>query len=189
MLKKLFAISCLVVLAMVGTAVAEETTFDVSVTLAQPFAIDSTIDGNLGTIYVTGAAETLSIDASPVVPVQDGTNTNVTLVWTAATISRGGAPVALGAGQSGATVRVETVQADVDLAVALVGTPTLDIPFSAAPTPLTVTGISSNVATFNTTASPAGEFMGLAVGPIIDVPANAELGAYTGTITVDITAL
>ncbi len=191
MMKQFLTLTCLALLMLVGTAHAETTTFEQKVTLAQPFGIESVANAVLGTLYITNAAETVTIDASTIVAVtgDDSGVAVAAVVHTAGNISRGGAPVALSATQKVAIVSILANQGNVDIAVAMVGTATLDIPFSLAPTPINVTGITSNTASFNGTTIAATEWATLAIGPIFEIPANAEIGGYSGTVTIDITAL
>lgn len=191
MMKKFIALSFLAVLMVAGIARAEQTTFDQSITLAQPFAIAQVDNAALGTLYVTGSAETVTVDATSIVPVVSAVSAaaaNGAVVHTAGQISRGGPPYSI-TSETAAVIAVQALQADVDIALAIVGTPTLDIPFSAAPTPINVTGLTSNVAALNAATIAANSWATLVIGPVFDVPANAEVGAYSGTVTVDITAL
>lgn len=189
---RLVLLSLMAVLLIAGTAFAEERDIEVTIDLAQPFAIDSVGAAAFDTMYTTGAAETITMDVSGITPVTGVDAAAAAPTHTEGQISRGGAPVAMVAGQTAGVVYIEAIEAGVDVAVALVGTPTLEIAYSSAPTPITVVGITSNVVAFNAqnaTDLAAGEVSSLCVGPVLDVPADAELGSYTGQMTVDVTAI
>ncbi|SME97898.1 hypothetical protein [Desulfovibrio gilichinskyi] len=194
MKKIVFLLTCSALLCA-SMAFAENANFQTSITLAQPFSIDSTANADFGTLYTTGSAETITMNVVPIVPTTAAT---VVLISTGASkptlttgeIIRGtSAPVALTTQLPG-IIYVKATQANVDLAVSLVGTPTLDKGFyTGTATPITVSGITTNVTAFNSLAITAADFATLMVGPVLSVPAAAETGTYTGTVTVDVTAI
>jgi len=189
---KLVVLTLMAALMIVGTAFAEERELDVKITLAQPFSVDSVAEANFGTLYTTGGAETITMDVTGVAPVVGDDAAAAAPTHTDGKISRGGAPIAMAAGQTVGVVYIAAIEAGVDLNVALVGAPTLEIPYSSAPTPINVVGITSNVAAFNAldAAGFAATKVGsLSIGPVLEVPINAELGAYSGKMTVDVTAI
>ena len=189
-MKKFITLLCCAALLCASVAFAEETTFETSITLAQPFSIDSTTNANFQTLYTTGAAETITMNVVPIVPVAAATKVLALPTFTTGQVIRGtSAPVTMTTETPG-VIYIVAAQADVDLAVALVGTPALDKGFyTGTPTPITVSGITSNITAFNSLAIAAAEFASLVVGPVLTVPAAAETGTYTGTVTVDVTAI
>ncbi|MBI9113313.1 hypothetical protein [Maridesulfovibrio ferrireducens] len=189
MKKFIMLLSCAALLCA-SAAFAEETTFETSITLAQPFSIDSTTNADFKTIYTTGAAETITMNVVPIVPVAGATLGDALPTFTTGQVIRGtSAPVTMTTETPG-VIYIVAAQENVDLAIALVGTPTLDKGFySGTPTPITVSGITSNITAFNSLAIAATEFASLVVGPILSVPASVETGTYTGTVTVDVTAI
>lgn len=188
MFKRLLLYPCIIVCVLFGGACAETTEVDVSVSIALPFAIHSVDNADLGSMFVKSSGMTVIVDAASIVPISDPAVGNTTPDFTAGQISRGAPPTPITTERT-AVVYIQTVAADVDIAVSLVGTPTLEIPFSSSPTPITISGITSNVALFNATSSSAGNYMSLAIGPIMEIPPNAEMGTYTGSVSVDIVAI
>lgn len=190
---RMFALTVMAALLLASSAFAEETSFDASITLAQPFTIDSTTAAAFDTIYSTGAAMTITMDASPIAAATGDDAAGAAPTVTTATIDTGsGAPTALTGTQTPGIIYIVATQAGVDIDVTLVGTPTLTKSYSAAPTPIEVSGITTNKANFNAqsaTALAAGKFSALCVGPILNIPANAETGAYSGSVTVNVTAI
>ena len=189
-MKKLIMLITCTALLCASMAFAEEADFQASVTLAQPFSIDSTANADFGTIYTTGAAETITMNVVPIAPVTAAAVGGAAPTVTTGEIIRGtSAPVAITT-QTPGIIYIKATQADVDLAVSLVGTPALDKGFyTGTATPITVSGITTNVTAFNSLAIAANNFTSLVVGPVLTVPAAAETGTYTGTVTVDITAI
>ncbi len=194
-MKKIILLLTCALLLCASMAFAEEANFQASITLAQPFSIDSTANADFGTLYTTGTAETITMNVVPIVPTTDASVVLISTGASAPTLTTGeiirgtSAPVALTTQKPG-IIYVKATQADVDLAVSLVGTPALDKGFyTGTATPITVSGITTNVTAFNSLAITAGNFATLMVGPVLSVPAAAETGTYTGTVTVDITAI
>lgn len=189
-MKKILAIAFIVIVALSGNAFAEETTFDVKVTLAQPFEIVSTTNAEFGTIYTTGKAETLTMEASTIVPkVGDDAAAAAPTMTDGKTIRAGGSPVAMTASQKAAVINVKAIEENVDLVVTLKEEASLTIPFASDPTPIKVTAITSNVSAFNSATIAANKVASLAVGPVLAIPENAKIGAYTGTVTVVVKAI
>ncbi len=195
-MKKVILLLTCAVLLCANMAFAEEADFQASITLAQPFSIDSTANANFGTLYSTGSAETITMNVVPIAPVTDAALANIVSggsaepTLTTGEIIRGtSAPVAITTETPG-IIYVKATQANVDLAVALVGTPALDKGFyTGTATPITVSGITTNVTAFNSLTIAAANFATVMVGPVLSVPAGAETGTYTGTVTVDVTAI
>ncbi|WP_291329886.1 hypothetical protein [Desulfovibrio sp. UCD-KL4C] len=195
-MKKIILLLTCAVLLCANMAFAENANFQATITLAQPFSIDSTANADFGTLYTTGTAETITMNVVPIVPVTDTTLVLVSPggasepTLTTGQIIRGtSAPEAIVA-QTPGIIYIVATQANVDLAVSLVGTPSLGKGFySGTATPITVSGITTNVTAFNSLAIPASQFATLMVGPVLSVPAGVETGTYTGTVTVDVTAI
>lgn len=188
-MKKILAIAFIAFIALSANAFAEEAKFDVKVTLAQPFEIDSTAEANFGTLFTAGKAEVITMDASSVAVVVGDDAAKAKPTMTEGKILRGGPPVSMIAGQTVGVVYIKAVDPDVDVDVALVGTPELAIPYSQKPTPIKVTGLTSNKTGFNAATIAKDKIASLAIGPVIEIPVKAETGAYSGEITVNVTAI
>ncbi len=184
---RIFILSIIIML-LSGPTLAEVVSFDMTVTVEHPFTVSSVVTPELGTLNIGQSAGSVTVDASTIVPISAPTVTGALPNFTTGTISTGGLPYNM-VSEKTAVVYIQSLTDDYDIAVALSGTPTLDIALGANTTPIPVVSITSNVIAFNALPSTIGNYVSLCIGPVLSIPSNAKSGTYTGTVTVDISAL
>lgn len=181
--------------AATGAFAAQSVDLNVDVTVIDPLTSITEIQSlSFGDIVAGTAIKTITLNVASVAAAAAANATATASATTSAS-----AQYIVNAALA-ASIPTDVLQGEIDLeyamngakfAVAMVGTPVLTNTAFGSTATIPVLAVNSNVALLNSGAATAGinTHKTMVVGATIEVPANADSGAYTGVVPLELTVI
>ncbi len=173
---------------MTSLAFAIDVNIPVRITFAAPLSVATVQGASIGTLVANIEQEIVTLDASSIASIaasnDEGAASAANELCSEAVLRRNNIEDdSVGTHQAGYVVLKSS---GVDFEVRLIETSELSCTTTASNTPITVIGITTNALQVAGVDMGDKTFIPLFVGPILQIPANIEPGAYVGEISISL---